>query len=117
MATGYETSQINSQLLNVAPSQAFSPLTYGAAYTGPGFWPRNGVYNVPPVTPSPGTTGQGGTTTTGLTASNGSPSPTAGALTASGGANYFHMGKSPLVWALLFLGLSLLMLHKIHYKD
>lgn len=116
MAVGYETSQINSQLLNVAPAQSYTPVTYGSAYTGPGFWPRNGVFNVPPVTPAPGTTGQGGTTSTGLTAANGSPSPTSGALTSSGGANYFHMGKSPLVWALLFLGVALLALHKIHYK-
>lgn len=116
MAVGYETQQINSQLLNIAPAQAFSPVSFGAAYTGPGYWPRNGVFNVPPVTPAPGTTGQGGTTITGLTAANGSPSPTAGALGADGSANYFHMGKSPLVWAILFLGVSLFMLHKVHYK-
>lgn len=117
MAVGYETAQINSQLLNVAPAQSFAPVTYGAAYTGPGFWPRNGVFNVPPVTPSPGTTGHGGNTATGLTAANGSPSPTAGALSADGTANFFHMGKSPLIWALGFLALSLLLLHKVHYRE
>jgi hypothetical protein len=117
MAVGYETQQINSQLINVAPGQGYAPLTFGAAYTGPGFWPRNGVFNVPPVTPSPGTTGQGSTTMTGLTAANGSPSPTSGALNSDGTANYFHMGKSPLIWALLFLGVALLALHKVHYQD
>lgn len=116
MAVGYESQIVNGQLVNVGPGQAFAPLTFGAAYTGPGFWPRNGVFNVPPVTPAPGTTGQGGTTITGLTAGNGSPSlPTAGAATANG-VNWFHPTKSPLLMALAFLGLGLFMLHKIHFR-
>lgn len=117
MAVGYETAQVNSQLVNVAPAQGYAPLTFGAAYTGPGYWPRNGVFNVPPVSPSPGTTGQGGTTSTGLTNANGSPSPTAGAMAPDGTANYFHLTKSPLVWAFAFLAIGLFMLHKIHFRE
>lgn len=117
MAVGYETAQVNSQLVNVAPAQGYAPLTFGAAYTGPGFWPRNGVFNVPPVTPAPGTTGQGGTTVTGITAGNGSPSPTAGAMSPEGDVNFFHPTKSPLILAVVFLAVGLLMLHKIHFRE
>jgi hypothetical protein len=119
MAVGYESQVVNGQLVNVAPGQGFAPLTFGAEYTGPGFWTRNGVFNVPPVTPSPGTTGQGGTTVTGLTSANGSPSPmpSAAAITGSGKFNFFHPTKSPLVLALVFLAVSLFMLHKVHFKE
>lgn len=118
MSLGYESAMVNNQLIPVAPGQGFAPLTFGAQYTGPGFWPRNGVFNVPPVSPAPGTTGQGGTTSTGLTSANGSPSlPTAGAGDSSGNANYFHLTKSPTLWAIGFLAFSLFMLHKVHFKE
>jgi hypothetical protein len=116
VAVGYESQVINGQLVPVAPGQGFSPLTFGSTYTGPGYWPRNGVFNVPPVTPAPGTTGQGGTTSTGLTAGTGSPSPTAGSQTASGGVNFFHPTKSPLVMAIMFLVVGLIVMHKVHWK-
>jgi hypothetical protein len=122
MAVGYESQQVNGQLVNVAPGQGYAPLTFGSMYTGPGMWPRNGVFNVPPVTPAPGSTGQGGTTATGLTAGAGSPSgdsspvlPTSG--TSNGAtANFLHPTKSPVLWAIGFLALSLFMLHKVHFK-
>lgn len=47
MALGYETQVVNGRMVNVAPGQAYAPLTFGSAYTGPGRWPRGGVYNVP----------------------------------------------------------------------
>lgn len=109
---GYETQAVNGQMVNVAPGQAFSPLTFGAAFTGPGFWPRNGVYNVPPVTPSPGTW-EGASVGT---ADPGGHAPTtAGSITQDGKANYFSPTKSPLLWALAFLAGGLAMLHYIHY--
>jgi hypothetical protein len=116
MATGYESQVVNGQLVPVAPGQGYAPLTFGAQYTGPGYWPRNGVFNVPPVLPSPGSTGQGGTTVTGLTMANGTPSPTAGAVSSSGNANYLHPTKSPVLWALGFLAFGLFMLHKVHFR-
>jgi hypothetical protein len=118
VAVGYESQVVNGQLVNVAPGQGFAPLTFGSMYTGPGMWPRNGAFNVPPVTPSPGTTGQGGTTATGLTNANGSPSPTlptAGAATASG-ANFLHPTKSPVLWFIAILVFVLFMLHKVHFR-
>lgn len=117
MAVGYESQQVNSQLVPVAPSQGFAPLTFGSMYTGPGYWPRNGVFNVPPVAPAAGTTGQGGVTSTGVTAGNGSPSPSSGAMTGSGGVNWLHPTKSPLVFAFGFLAVGLFMLHKIHFRE
>jgi hypothetical protein len=116
MAVGYESQVVNGQLVPVAPGQGYAPLTFGAQYTGPGFWPRNGVFNVPPVLPAPGTTGQGGTTTTGLTTGNGTPSPSAGSMSDSGKINYLHPTKSPVLWAIAFLAFGLFMLHKIHFR-
>jgi hypothetical protein len=119
---GYGSNTINGQLVAVPETQAFAPLTFGSMFTGPSLWPRNGVYNQPPVMPSPGT--WAGSTNADSSDSSGAPmsgsitgSPTtAGALTGSGGVNYFSPTKSPLVMALLFLGLGLAGLHYIHYK-
>ena len=116
---GYESAQINDQLVNVAPGQAYSPLVFGAEYTGPGYWPRNGVYNTPPVTPSPATGGQP-SNTMGSTAGDpnvaGFPHPTTGTTNSAGQHNFFHLTKSPLIWALLFLVAGILMLQHIHYR-
>lgn len=114
MALGYESAVINSQLVNVAPGQAFAPLTFGQAYTGPGYWPRNGVYNVPPVTPAPGTWSGAESSDTGT--GGGHPAPSASALKMDGGVSFFHPTKSPLIFALLFIIAGLGMLHFIHYK-
>jgi hypothetical protein len=115
MALGYESQVVNGQLINVAPGQGFAPLTFGSAYTGPGFWPRNGVYNVPPVVPAAGTW-EGSTTDAMGSASGGQPHPTAGAINANGGTNYFHPTKSPLIWAVAFLAGGLALLHWVHYS-
>lgn len=112
MALGYESGIVNSQLIPVAPGQAFSPLTFGQAYTGPGHWPRNGVYNVPPVQAAPGTWSGSNA----MDAEGGHPAPTAGSITPEGKVSFFSPTKSPLVMALLFLAAGLGMLHFIHYK-
>ena len=52
MPIGYGSAAVNAQLVPIPVRQAFDPLTFGQAYTGPGMWPRQGVYNVPPVMPS-----------------------------------------------------------------
>lgn len=109
---GYESQVVNGQLVNVAPGQSYAPLTFGAAYTGPGFWPRNGVYNVPPVAPSPGTW-EGSVTD--FTGSEGHPAPSAGTINQDGKTNFFHPTKSPLLLALVFLVGGLAMLKYIHY--
>ena len=112
---GYESAVVNGQLVNVAPKQGFDPLTFGQAYTGPGMWPRQGVYNVPPVLASaglqssmaPAAMGQGPGNMP-----NGNQVPTA--LSEAGSP--FHPTKSPLRWALGFLVIGLLMLQYIHFK-
>jgi hypothetical protein len=115
MAIGYETQVVNGQMVNVAPAQGFNPLTFGSAYTGPGFWPRNGVYNVPPVVPSPGTW-EGSVTEAMGSAAGGQPHPTSGSVNSKGGANFFHPTKSPLPMALAMLAVGLWLLHSVHYK-
>lgn len=100
---------VNGQLIPKAPTQAFNPLTYGPAYSGPAFWPRQGVYSVPPVVP-----------TSGMPNSRSPVSdqiyPTTIPSAASETGNPFHLTKSPLFFAFGFLVLGYLMLHYIHYK-
>src|SRR5713226_281528 len=99
---GYESTVVNGQLVNIAPQQAYNPLTFGQAYTGPGMWPRQGVYNVPPVMPSPGNMASMAPATYGST---GFPVPSA----TSYSGNPFHPTKSPLWWGLGFLIVGILM--------
>lgn len=113
MSLGYETQVVNGQMVNVAPAQGYSPLTFGAAYTGPGYWPRNGAYNVPPVVPSTSSMSAASNSGTGL---GGQPMPTAGAMRSDGTINFMHPTKSPLLWAFAFLFGGLLLLHHVHYK-
>lgn len=117
---GYETVAVNSQLINAAPGQAFAPLTFGSQYTGPGYWPRNGVYNVPPIVPSTSSQasngGLGGGGVSSGYGGSGHPMPSAGTITQDGNTNYFSLKSSPLVWAVVFLGGGLALLHFIHYS-
>lgn len=106
---GYESQVVNSQLINVAPAAAFDPVIFGQAYTGPGYWPRQGVYNVPPVLPSGALQGAMAPSAYGY---SGFPVPTA----TSESGNPFHPTKSPLPLALIFLAVGVLMLQYIHYK-
>lgn len=111
MSLGATSSVVNGQLVHIAPKQGFAPLTFGQTYTGPRFDSRGAVYNVPPVMPSP--TINAGTDAGNITGVQ--PTPTAGGLTKNGNANYFHLTKSPLLWAVGFLAIGLLMMQKIHY--
>lgn len=112
MALGYTSQVINGQLVNVAPEQAFNPLTFGQAYTGPAMWPRQGVYNVPPIIPSAETASSMAPGSYGASPAGGFPFPTA----TDGSGNPFHATKSPLWWALGFLAFGLLMLQHVHWR-
>ena len=111
---GYETEVVNGQMVNVAPAAAYDPIIFGAMYTGPGAWPRQGVYNVPPVLPSPESMsgmapaayGGGGSGPLGSDAI-----PTATSTT----GNPFHLTKSPVIWAIALLIFALLMLNYVHF--
>jgi hypothetical protein len=117
---GYGSDVINGQLVQVAEAQAFNPLAYGSVLSGPGFWPRGGQYNVPPLLPS--STAMSGSTdytpdfTDGSFTAGGTAGPSAGAVSSSGKVNWLHPTKSPVLWAVGCLAISLLLLHKIHYK-
>lgn len=111
---GYESQAVNDQLVNVAPGQAYAPTVFGNAWTGPGFWPRNGVFNVPPVVPSPSL---GADTATASMAYGSSGGAMPSTESNSGGAlSAFHPKHSPLLWAIGMLAAGLLMLQYIHYK-
>lgn len=111
---GYESQAVNDQLVNVAPGQAYAPTVFGNAWTGPGFWPRNGVWNVPPVVPSPADQGGMAPTQLGSGANYGGTLPMPSTESENGSA--FHPKHSPLLWALGMLIAGLLMLQYIHYK-
>lgn len=103
---GYQTEIVNSTLVPVAPKAAYNPLIVGGAFTGPA-WPRQGVYNVPPVIPSPEATSEylgGGGGMRGAAAPSGE------------GVSPWHWAKSPVLWVLIFLVFSIVMLHKVHYR-
>jgi len=122
MTVGYGSATVNGQLVPVAIGQAFDPLTFGAAYTGPGMWPRGGQWNVPPLLPDTQVSMVGaGSYSPDMGESagpfSGQPMPTSGAQKANGKVNWMHPTKSPVLWAVGFLGLSLFMLHKVHYRS
>jgi len=97
---------VNGQLVPQPPSSAFFPLTMGAQYRGPGMWPRQGTYQVPPVTPTPALASQMGQSALG---NGGSPDLT------GGGASLFHPTKNTIIFGFGSLVLGLFMLHYIHY--
>jgi hypothetical protein len=98
-------------MVNVAPGAPFDPLIFGQAYTGPGYWMRQGVYNVPPVLPSGAMQSSMSPSSYGASATGFHP-PTA----TDGNGNPFHPTKSPLPLALAFLIIGILMLQHIHYR-
>ena len=116
MSIGYGSAGVNDQLVPIPVMAAFKPLAFGPTYTGPGFWPRQGVYNVPPIMPSPSMqaslppTAYGGTPGGDLTGAYDAPS----ALSPSGSPWSFK--HSPLLWALLYLVVGLAGLHFMHFK-
>jgi hypothetical protein len=106
---GYESQVVNGQLVAVAPHAGYDPIIFGASYTGPGMWPRQGVYTVPPVMPSSALQHSMASSASGYSST---PLPTA----SSESGSPFHPTKSPLWMALGFLIVGILMLQYIHYK-
>ena len=114
MPVSWGSDAVNGQLVPRAPASAFYPLTFSAMYTGPGVWPKQGSYQVPPVMPSAGfqnsaAPGAFGNATPG--AGSGVVSPTSMSET----GNPWHPTKSPVLMAFLMLVAGLFMLHYIHW--
>ena len=107
---GYESVVVNGQLIPIAPKAGYDPTAFGPAYTGPGMWPRQGVYNTPPVLPSaalqasmaPSSYGQSGAY----------PFPTQ----AGENGGVWHPTKGPVVAGIVFLAAGLGLLHFVHYR-
>jgi hypothetical protein len=121
MAIGYGSVAVNDQLVPLPVQSAYNPWSFGPVYSGPAYWPRQGVYNVPPII-TPGSIAQvsgaqivPGQPAAGMT-HDGLPSPTMPTQTDLTG-NPLSLTHSPVWWALGFLAVGLLMLHHIHYKD
>lgn len=115
MPTAWGSDAVNGQLVPRVPSSAVFPLTFSAQYTGPGMYPKQGSYQVPPVLPSaymantmaPGQMGNA----TLMPSSSSSGLPTMMSET----GNVWHPTKSPLLFAFLALVIGLFMLHYIHW--
>jgi hypothetical protein len=108
---GYGSAVVNSQLIGIAPKSAYDPLVFAGAYSGPG-WPRQGVYDVPPVVPSAESSSAYAWSNPAGMGAPGGTYPTATDETGSP----FSVSKSPLWWALGFIAASLLFLHYVVYK-
>lgn len=111
MPTAWGSDSVNGQLVPRAPSSAFYPLVFSAAYTGPAIYPKQGTYQVPPVMPgamiaSATAPGQFGTAV-----NSGGIMPTAMSET----GNPWHPTKSPVLFAFGALVIGLFMLHYIHW--
>ena|SRR5215813_10659189 len=115
MAIGYGSVAVNDQLVPLPVQSAYNPWSFGPVYTGPAFWPRQGVYNVPPII-APGAVAAAGGARAGSSSGATGGSPVMPTQTGDAG-NPWHMTKSPVLWALGFLIIGLWMLHFIHYKD
>ncbi len=112
---GNSSEVVNGQLVNVAIKQGYDPLTFGQAYTGPAMWPRQGVYNVPPVMPSASLQTSMSPQAYGSFGGSYSGTPLPSATSETG--NPFHPTKSPLWWGLGFLIVGMLMLQHVHWKN
>lgn len=95
---------VNGQLVPQAPTSAFFPLTMGAQYRGPGMWPRQGTYQVPPVVPSPANAPQIAPSSMGR-----------GPDTGDSSSGSFHPTRGTILFAFGALVVGLFMLRYIHY--
>lgn len=111
MPTSWGSDSVNGQLVPRAVSSAFFPLVFSGQYTGPGFYPKQGTYQVPPVLPS--AYSQNANLAAGQF---GSAVPNAGnGLTPSSGGSPFHPTQSAVIFAFIALAGGLFMLKYIHW--
>lgn len=112
---GEGSGQVNSQLVPRYPFDGIDPLIFGGTYSGPAMYPDQGVYNIPPVMPSP--TDMAGTSTI---PSGGSPASGGGGVNAptqaSSDFNVMSLTKGPVIMALVFLAVALIGLQWVHWR-
>lgn len=119
MAVSWGSDVVNGQLVPRAPASAIFPLVLSAEYTGPGMWPKQGTYQVPPVVPgayqqavaAPGQMGNASGAGGMAIAGSGSSAPT----NASSTGNPWHPTKGVIVFGFAFLAISLFALKYIHW--
>lgn len=113
MAVSWGSDTVNGQLVPRVPASAVFPLVFSAEYTGPGVWPKQGTYQVPPVVPSAYQQAAGAPGAFGPAANiSGQTGPT----NSSTSGNPWHPTKGVIVFAFLFLVISLFGLQYIHWK-
>ena len=115
MAISWGSDAVNGQLVPRAPASAFYPLVFSAEYTGPGVWPKQGTYQVPPVVPGAYQQAAGAPGSFGTAAgSGGNMGIQSGPTNASMQGNPWHPTKGIIIFAFVFL--SLFGLQYIHWK-
>jgi hypothetical protein len=117
MAVSWGSDVVNGQLVPRAPASAIYPLVFSAEFTGPGVWPKQGTYQVPPVVPGSYQQAVGAPGAMGNAASGGSSIAAGTSVTnASETGNPWHPTKGLILFAFGFLVLSLFGLQYIHWK-
>ncbi len=104
MPTSWGSDAVNGQLVPRAPSSAFFPLVLSAQYTGPGYWPRQGSYQVPPVMPNPSAAGVMAPSALGS-------GPGGGAVSSSP----YHPTQGTIIFAFGALVVGLFLLNYVHW--
>lgn len=108
MPTAWGSDAVNGQLVPRVPASAVYPVVYSPQYSGPGFWPRQGSWQVPPVVSNPAMAAR-------MAPSTGSSSyPTVVTQTDETG-NPFHPTKGTIVFGFGALVLGLFLLRYIHW--
>lgn len=110
------SAQVNSQLVPQYPWDGIDPLIIGGTYTGPALYPQQGVYQIPPVMPAPSDLAGQATIQGATPAASSGKGIISPPTTASATGNPMHPTKGPVVFAILFLAISLIGLQWVHWR-
>jgi hypothetical protein len=119
MSASWGSDVVNGQLVPRAPASAIFPLVFSAEYTGPGIWPKQGTYQVPPIVPGAYLASNQAPGSMGSAAGGGGGSAMGGAVmptNASAAGNPWHPTQGIILFAFGFLAVSLFALHYIHWR-
>lgn len=107
MPTSWGSDTVNGQLVPRTPSSAVFPVVYSPQYTGPGYWPRQGAWQVPPFIANP-------EMRTRMAPSTG-VEPGVGPTQEDENGNPFHPTKGTVIFGFGALVVGLFLLRYVHW--